>query len=141
MKKFSLISALLCCSAVALANSTPQLSLDLSLSKSLQGVNYLIDADACEYTKNTCDDSLPGTVHDHQSRSIGDGWTGWQPNWKAVPSNYQLVNYHVNVRLPSSWANVAACGTGNHELTPTTKHVSLRVFKLFGHVHCVMTVG
>lgn len=136
MKPLLLAGALSLCSAYAAANPTPQLSLSLHLvGPSLQNANYVIDADACSYTSNVCNDTNRGTMHDHEARAFDDGWSGWLPNWQTLRNRYQLVSYHISVRRPNSGSDVVACGL-NGTLPASLTQVSLYVFKQQGQLHC-----
>lgn len=139
MKNFTLsVIALTACCASALASTIPQLNLiSLHLDKKLYNENYVIDADACEYVTGYCNDQLPGTIHDHESRHFDTGWVNWKPGWQPIPKHYKVVSYHLSVRHPNSGSDIIACGS-DHPVPANARHISLKVFKLFGQMHCAI---
>ena len=136
MKKLIFAVAVIFGSVGALASTAPQLTLSLQLGNGLQNAGYVIDADACSYTKHVCDDRNSGTMHDHESRAFGDGWLHWRPNWKPLSSHYQLVNYHVAVRRPQGSQDVVACNSRG-SVPAHIRHVTLSVKRnVFGSLVC-----
>ena len=139
MKKVIFAAAVVFGSVGAFANTAPQLTLSLQLSSGLDNAAYVIDADACSYSKHVCDDRNRGTVHDHESRAFAEGWLHWRPNWKPLPSHYQLVNYHISVRHPQGSQDVVACNSRG-SIPAHARHVTLSVKRsLFGSLVCKVT--
>jgi hypothetical protein len=136
MKKFLVAALCALGTTAAFANPTPQLTLSLHLvGDKLNDANYVIDADACSYTSNVCNDNNHGTMHDHESHAFDKGWTDWLPNWQTLSDHYQLVSYHISIRHPESGRDVVACGLNDMLPADVTK-ASLYVFERDNKLHC-----